>query len=587
MQYPTLSELYTTRDTVDVFKGYNHNLRIGTGEFHDMKNLTSSHYPLLSPRGKRGTYAVPANTCTGLIAKDTLCYVDGDKLIMDGYPVTDFTLSTEEDMCPKQLISMGAYIIVMPDKKYINTMDTTDKGNIEAFFTTVSDVTFELSKADGEGYANTIVSPTEPEKPNNLDIWLDTSVTPNVLKQFSESSGMWVSIATTYIKISSPGIGAAFKQYDGVTISGITSPVLQDLNNTMVLQACGDDYIIVVGILDALITQTAEDGAITVKRQMPNLDYVIESGNRLWGCRYGTSVDGKVVNEIYASKLGDFKNWNCFMGLSTDSYTASCGTDGQFTGAITHLGYPLFFKETCMHKVYGDYPANFQIQAITCRGVERGSQNSLAIVNETLYYKGRNGICAYDGSLPAEVSYQFGDAAYSEAVAGAHGNKYYVSMKGTDGLWNLFVYDAAYGMWHKEDNTHADAFCSCRNEMYYIDHDSGRIRTVFGSGTQDESPVEWMAETGVIGMEYPDRKYISRIVIRMSLVVGTVVKFYAEYDSSGEWEQVFTMQGKVLRSFAIPIRPKRCDHFRLRITGEGEAKVYSITKTLETGSDYN
>lgn len=587
MQYPTLSELYTTRDTVDVFKGYNHNLRIGTGEFHDMKNLTSSHYPLLSPRGKRGTYAVPTNTCTGLIAKDTLCYVDGDKLIMDGYPVTDFTLSTEEDMCPKQLISMGAYIIVMPDKKYINTMDTTDKGNIEAFFTTVSDVTFELSKADGEGYANTIVSPTEPENPNNLDIWLDTSVTPNVLKQFSESSGMWVSIATTYIKISSPGIGAAFKQYDGVTISGITSPVLQDLNNTMVLQACGDDYIIVVGILDALITQTAEDGAITVKRQMPNLDYVIESGNRLWGCRYGTSVDGKVVNEIYASKLGDFKNWNCFMGLSTDSYTASCGTDGQFTGAITHLGYPLFFKETCMHKVYGDYPANFQIQAITCRGVERGSQNSLAIVNETLYYKGRNGICAYDGSLPAEVSYQFGDAAYSEAVAGAHGNKYYVSMKGTDGLWNLFVYDAAYGMWHKEDNTHADAFCSCRNEMYYIDHDSGKIRTVFGSGTQDESPVEWMAETGVIGMEYPDRKYISRIVIRMSLVVGTVVKFYAEYDSSGEWEQVFTMQGKVLRSFAIPIRPKRCDHFRLRITGEGEAKVYSITKTLETGSDYN
>lgn len=587
MQYPTLSELYTTRDTVDVFKGYNHNLRIGTGEFHDMKNLTSSHYPLLSPRGKRGTYAVPANTCTGLIAKDTLCYVDGDKLIMDGYPVTDFTLSTEEDMCPKQLISMGAYIIVMPDKKYINTMDTTDKGNIEAFFTTVSDVTFELSKADGEGYANTIVSSTEPENPNNLDIWLDTSVTPNVLKQFSESSGMWVSIATTYIKISSPGIGAAFKQYDGVTISGITSPALQDLNNTMVLQACGDDYIIVIGILDALITQTTEDGAITVKRQMPNLDYVIESGNRLWGCRYGTSVDGKVVNEIYASKLGDFKNWNCFMGLSTDSYTASCGTDGQFTGAITHLGYPLFFKETCMHKVYGDYPANFQIQAITCRGVERGSQNSLAIVNETLYYKGRNGICAYDGSLPAEVSYQFGDAAYSEAVAGAHGNKYYVSMKGTDGLWNLFVYDVAYGMWHKEDNTHADAFCSCRNEMYYIDHDSGKIRTVFGSGTQDESPVEWMAETGVIGMEYPDRKYISRIVIRMSLVVGTVVKFYAEYDSSGEWEQVFTMQGKVLRSFAIPIRPKRCDHFRLRITGEGEAKVYSITKTLETGSDYN
>lgn len=587
MQYPTLSELYTKRDMVDTFKGYNRNLRIGTGEFHDMKNLTSSYYPVLSPRGERGTYAVPTERYTGILAKDTLCYVDGDKLIIDGYPVSDFTLSNADDMCPKQLVSMGAYIIVMPDKKYVNTADLTDKGNIEATFTTVNDVTFELSKADGESYSNTVVSPTEPENPNNMDLWIDTSVTPNTLKQFSESTGMWVSIATTYIKISSPGIGAAFKQYDGVTISGIKPEALQVLNNTMVLWGCGDDYIIVTGILDSVITQTAEDGAITIKRQMPNLDFVTESGNRLWGCRYGTAVNGEVVNEIYASKLGDFKNWNCFMGLSTDSYTASCGTDGQFTGAVTHLGYPLFFKETCMHKVYGNYPANYQIQTTTCRGVQRGSHRSLAIVNETLYYKSRNGICAYDGSLPAEVSYPLGDVPYSDAVGGAHGNKYYVSMKDTNNEWNLFVYDTAYGMWHKEDGVHADAFCSCRGEMYYIDHDAGSIRTVFGSGTADTEPVEWMAETGIIGTDYPDRKYISRIVVRMSLAFGSKVCFSIEYDSSGEWEELFEMRGVRLRSFAIPVRPKRCDHLRLRIEGKGEAKIYSITKTVETGSDYN
>ena len=47
------------------------------------------------------------------------------------------------------------------------------------------------------------------------------------------------------------------------------------------------------------------------------------------------------------------------MGLSTDSYYGNLGTDGKFTGAITHMGYPLFFKENCLHKVYGDYPAQF------------------------------------------------------------------------------------------------------------------------------------------------------------------------------------------------------------------------------------
>ena len=104
----------------------------------------------------------------------------------------------------------------------------------------------------------------------------------------------------------------------------------------------GDDYIVVIGILDT--TQTISN-SITIERRMPSMDFVTESENRLWGCRYGTANNGEVVNEIYSSKLGDFKNWNCFMGLSTDSYVASCGTDGQFTGAITHLGYPLFFKE--------------------------------------------------------------------------------------------------------------------------------------------------------------------------------------------------------------------------------------------------
>ena len=45
------------------------------------------------------------------------------------------------------------------------------------------------------------------------------------------------------------------------------------------------------------------------------------------------------------------------------------------------------------------------------------------------------------------------------------------------------------------------------------------------------------------------------------------------------------MTGSSLRSFSMPIRPKRCDHLRLRIVGEGDAKIYSITKTVEKGSD--
>ena len=244
--------------------------------------------------------------------------------------------------------------------------------------------------------------------------------------------------------------------------------------------------------------------------------------------------------------------------------------------------------------MYGNYPSNYQVQTTALQGVQKGCGRSLAIVNAVLYYKGRNGVCAYDGSLPTEMSSVFCGERYSDAVAGAHHNKYYISMKDTSGVWHLFVYDSKVGLWHKEDDIHADAWCSCRNEMYFIDHADKKIKTILGSGTVDTSPVEWMAETGIITSPnstgaYPDRianrKFVSRVQIRMALVLGAVVNAYIQYDSCGNWEQLWAMTGTSLKTFSIPIRPRRCDHFKLKLVGTGECKIFSITKSIEQGSD--
>jgi hypothetical protein len=590
MKYPTLAELNTTREWLDVFGGYNHNLRIGEGEFYEMTNLSSDHFPILSPRPKRGIYVTPG-TPKGMVAKDALCYIDGDKFVINEYKI-DMDLSGERDeegkIIPKTLISMGAYVIIMPDKKYINTADLTDFGDIEAAITTSGQVSFELCKVDGSAYETTVTQATAPKiteemeaDPSKIPLWLDTSSTPNSLKQYSTSSDMWATIGTTYIKITATGIGKPFEVNDGVTISGVESKDLADLNASMIIYAKGDNYIVVSGILNKVTTQTT---AITVERKMPEMDFIVESGNRLWGCRYGYQGD-KIVNEIYASKLGDFRNWSCYQGISTDSYAVTVGTDGQFTGAITHLGYPIFFKENFMHKVYGNYPANFQVQTTACRGVQKGCGMSLAIVNEVLYYKARSGICAYDGSLPQEISSALGDVSYSKAVAGHLGNKYYVSVCDVDGKYHLFVYDTKKQMWHREDNTEAMAFCNCRGDLYYIDWEDNQIKSVKGTGVPETKAINWEAVTGVIGTDSPDKKYISRLDVRMLLEVGAKASFYVEYDSSGEWEFLFDMTGVKLKSFYVPIRPQRCDHMRLKIIGVGDAKIYSICKTIEWGSD--
>lgn len=583
MKLRYMNEIPTSREMIDVFGGYNHNLRISENEFYDMKNLTSTDYPVLSPRPQRGIYAEPAAP-NGMIEKDVLCYIDGENFVIEGQEPIDMGFTDT----PKSLISMGAYVIIMPDKKYINTNNYADRGSIEASVTTDSTVTFELCKQDGTAYENVTVSSTAPRYPSNMALWLDTSSVPNVLKQYSSTISSWTAVAATYIKISSTGLGAPFAVNDGVTISGVTVEALSDLNSTMVIWDRGDDYIIVTGIINQVESQAEP---ITVTRNMPTMDFIIESGNRLWGCHYGQALNGEMVNEIYASKLGDFKNWNSFAGISTDSYAASVGTDGQFTGAVTHLGYPIFFKENFLHKVYGNYPSNYQIQTTACRGVQRGCSKSLAIVNEVLYYKSRSAVCAYDGSLPVEISSQLGDAAYENAVAGAVGNKYYLSMSHREvsgDIYTLFVYDTKRGFWHKEDNTHALDFCASRGELYFIDVDTNenkKIKTVLGSGTSFENEINWRADSGVIGTSSPDKKYVSRLDVRLMLEVGTRVYFYIDYDSIGEWHHLYTMTGTTLKSFSIPLRLRRCDHFRLRIEGNGMAKIYSICKTIEDGSE--
>ena len=564
-----------SRQMIDVFGGYNHNLRIGDGEFFEMMNMTSDFYPVMSPRGKRGLYAEP-KLCTGMIAKDSICYTDGSAFVMNGEPI-EMGLNDER----KQLISMGAYVVILPDKKYINTANIADRGDLEVINHVELEATFSLCKVDGTKYGEIPAQPDPPAEPQTGDLWIDTSTTPHALKQYSASSSVeWNQIATTYIRIDAPGIGVGLSKGDGVNISGVTVAALTDLNGSFVLEDVGDGYIVITGILDVTARQT---GGVVVKRTVPEMDFVTECGNRLWGCRYGISAEGQIVNEIYCSKLGDFKNWECFMGISTDSWRASVGTDGPFTGAITHRGYPLFFKENHMHKVYPSEVGAHAIQNTACRGVQKGSHKSLVIVNEILFYKSSTGVCAYDGSLPSEISYDLGTEHYEAAVAGGHGNKYYISMADREGRYHLFVYDVEKKMWHREDQLQAEAFCSCRGELYCSAN--GKILTMLGSGKPWEQQVTWMAQTGEVGLSSPDTKYISKLTLRLWMAQGASARVFVQYDFSPTWELVHSVRQENLGSFNIPVRPKRCDHMRIRLEGRGDCKIYSVTKTIVQGSE--
>lgn len=88
---------------------------------------------------------------------------------------------------------------------------------------------------------------------------------------------------------------------------------------------------------------------VELERRVPDMDYLTECDNRVWGC-------SNKENVIYACKLGDPTNWFSYRGIAADSYAVTVGSDGAFTGAATCMGYALFFKENTLHKLYGSKP---------------------------------------------------------------------------------------------------------------------------------------------------------------------------------------------------------------------------------------
>lgn len=575
MEYPRLYVRQGSREIIDEFRGYNHNLRIGRGEFYDMKNLTSDYYPVISPRKSRGRFPGVEEAVQGMVSLNGLCYVAGGKLYYgekDGaWQVAEMHLSEGE----KQLIAFGAYIIVMPDKRWLNTVDgETGLCEIGEAFQGGTGVVW--CKADGEVYETVVDGDTEPE--NHLQMW----VKDGKLLEWNETLQKYTAIEQTYLKVIHGGIGIPFEEGSRVMfVYGTMNGIAHLCGKERTIWAKDRDWIVVEGNMPYI--RAEGDTQFVVEAKMPLMDFVFEHENRLWGCRYGLNNSGEFVNEIYASKLGDFKSWNSFKGVSTDSYIASCGTDGPWTGAIKALGHPLFFKENYLHKVYGSYPANYQIQVMECRGVREGCHKSMVTVNEVLYYLSRSGVCAYDGSLPACISDALGNRIFRDAVAGRLGNKYYISMKDGESV-HLFAYDTRMRLWHREDHTDAEQFCTAGDSLCYTNRGVKGIYAV-GSGEAYEGRVEWSCETGVIGASDPDHKYISRINLRMEADFGTEINFFAQYDSVGSWVHIGTFAGRSVDSVSVPLRIRRCDHLRLRFVGKGDAKIYSMTLNMEKGSD--
>ena len=577
---PYLQQRGRNRSITTDFRGLNLSQGIGDGEWAWMQNMDTREYPAVARRQKR-VHVATLNKPNGLCATDRLCFVDGVKFYYNGFYYGDVEDSE------KTLVPMGAKIAIFPDKKLFDTT-TLSFTDMEQKNVSSGTVRVTLAKGDGTPYGEYTEGDTAPENPENGQLWLDTSGDAPVMKAWSEAQGLWVAEATTYVLVSATGLGQGLKALDGVTVSGLEE---SGLNGDWILTDAGPDYILFTGILQKALTQAGE---VRVERTCPEMDFVVEKDNRLWGC---SSAD----HEIYCCKLGDPTNWRAYQGVATDSYAVTVGTPGPFTGAAVSGSAVIFFKENCLHRVYGTQPSNFTVYVDNLRGVQQGCHKSAVRVNEYLYYKSVFDVCVYADSEVAGISAALGTESYKNAVAGVCGSRLYLSMEDQEGAWQLLVYDTAAGVWTREDGTHALGFASCLTETFMLRADGelyallpgeynkdffmvGSDYTVYAQEETDEE-VSWELRTGEILRELPDHKYIGKIQLYLELDPGARAEAALRRDG-GAWEKVQELSGGDQRRCTLPIYPRRCDRMEIRLTGVGHARLVNWSKYVGYGSEY-
>lgn len=634
-----LYEESSSRSMTATFLGLNRNLRCAEGEFFAMKNMTSDDAPVLSVRGRRYVpkyfQATNPTDVIGGVGSATLtggiCWIDGTVLRIGDIPVDLSEYGFEADGKDRQLVKLGAYLIVVPDMIYVNTATLgkagveVDAGKIEDSYTDTAS-RFWVTVCDYEGESATFAQLTEPSRAVNGDTWHETGDFPK-LYRYDEDKGEWYEIpsylritAAKYASMIPAWLGMSFpmkttiRAGDSLRISGINQSVdgvkMVTKASVMPFDEKSVWEIFVPGIIgDTLVETTASASSpVTIERVIPRMDYVCEAGNRLWGCRYGDDGHGNFVNEIYCSARGDFYRWTKGEATNDDApVTFSVGADGMWTGAVNYQGYPTFFKKNSMHRVSGYGASGFALYDTQCIGVQEGAHRSLAVVNNVLYYKAEHAIMGFDGSTPVSVSDKLGRLSrYNNAVGGACGGKYYVSMWITD-PWGgvrepaLYVWDTERGLWHMEDSVECESMASDGDNLYFVEvtrKESGVSHTIKAvrvpdymnklevtDAEKEKSMIPWYAETGIIGLETPDAKYISKLAIRLHMEAGATVRVMVQYNSTGYWKQIMATEAPTMKTVTMPVMPARCDHMRLRLEGVGGCKVYSITKTMENAEE--
>lgn len=493
------------------FRGINYSNAYQDGDLIESLNISTRRFPYLTARRARMKMDAYSGA-TALAARDGLVVVQGTDLLYEGKVVGQVTEGE------KQFAVVNTKLVIWPDKVYLDltTQEVKPLGAKE------SGKGVKFSSADGD---------------------------------ITVSGSEW------------PDLTTVFNVGDAVTISGSTKA----LNNATLIVKSMTKNLLSFG--PGVFEDVTESGTITLERKIPDMDFICEANNRLFGC-------SSELQTLYSSAFGDPLNFNIAEGLSTDSWAVPVGSDGEFTGCCKHGSSILFWKEARMHKLLGTYPQEYSVYEYTIEGLQKGCHKSLEVINEVLYYLGTHGVYAYSGGMPQLLSANFGERYFKDGVAGNDGDNYYLSAWEGDEC-KLLVYETKSGFWFQEDATNAVDFARVSKDLYMLD-DQGDIWLV--DTREEDKDVDWMAQFTPFHESVEGRKMFSKIILRVELPKGAYMRVEVRYDNV-RWREVGKIVGRDADSIPLQLPINRCDRFDVRLSGHGPCTIKTMLLEYAMGSD--
>jgi len=587
MRLPGLDIPKTEKVITNSFRGLNVTSSAKEDQFTSMNNLCSDLYPSLSVRKKRILYSAFTDEINGMCALDRLFCIKNRKVWYGDQMLNSLTLSAGK----KTLVPVGSRVYIFPDKVFVETSGTLRYGNmeiekslsyglvaIEPALTAYPDAPYERSSSEP-----TVSDPAAFEG----RFWLDSASVPCKLKKyvFNGTAGSFHEVTPdcTRIIVSdgyyepiddffdgfSPGDGAE------LTGSGKMLNTLRSLGleGSFAVISRGPAYMLIdkkiTGYRITVLTNNDNAGSFTVRRNVPDLDFALAAGSRMWGCSISE-------NRIYASRKDNYCAFYGSGSSSDDPVSFPAGTPSRFTGAALFNGSPVFFKEDALHKIVG-----LSQSVVVCEGVAEGCSGSLQSIGGSLCYKSRTGVCAFSGGVcPVRISAELGELGALSACAGACSDRYYLSLS-EGGVSRLLVYDTLHGIWHEEDALNFTCSAFCGGVLYLGCPGSGIYTLGQASGTPEDQ-INWYAESADIRTRDGGRKLLTRVTVRASIPEGSHAGMFVSYDDSGQRIYAGALRDGC-SSFAL--RSVRSDLIKLRFEGTGDCSILSLIRSYRSAGE--